>query len=126
MTNNNESFTISALVCVDFNGVAIVNLNKHAIVVQTSEGDVVFPPSGLVCTVAVKQVEVGNIGGIPIMANEYGEVENLPNPQEGVVFIVNAMVLGCIDRPDCVAPDTGPTAIRENGQVKKVIRFVSL
>jgi len=112
---------------VQFGGIIFVNLNKHEIVVVNEGGDIVFPPSGVVCTVACKQVEVTRIGGIPVMGNEYGNIENLPSPQEGVAFIVNAMVLGRLSgRPDCVGPDTGPTAIREGGMVKKVVRFVSL
>jgi len=136
MTNsiNNASSSVSVNVVlvsgietpvkgIEFGGVVFINLNKHEIVV----GDVAFPPSGLVCTVACKQVQTKQVGGIPVMGNEYGNVENLPNPQEGVVFIVNAMVLGrLVGRPDCVGPDTGPSAIREGGQVKKVVRFVSL
>ena len=137
MTNsiNNASSSVNVVLVsgietpvkgIEFGGQIFVNLNKHEIVVQSAEGDIVFPPSGLVCTLACKQIEIKRIGGIPVMGNEYGEVENLPTPQEGVVFIVNALVLGRAGRPDCVGPDTGPTAIRENGQVKKVIRFVSL
>jgi len=116
---------VTAVVATEVNGLSVVNLNKHDIVLATPTGDIVFPPSGLVATVSVKQVQVDTIGEIPVMGNEYGEVMNLPSPQDGVVFLVNALVLArVVGRQDCVAPDTGPSAIRESGQVKKVVRFV--
>jgi hypothetical protein len=125
MTNLNNS-NVSSSPSTSFGGNEVVNLNKHAIVLRLPNGeDLVFPPSGEVCTVAVKQIQVGEIGGVPIMGNEYGEVQGLYEPQEGVIFIVNAMVLARVSgRKDCIAPDTGPSAIRENGQVKAVTRFV--
>lgn len=109
-----------------FGGKEVVNLNKHAIVLRLPNGeDVVFPPSGVVCSVTVKQVKVKEIGGVAIMQNEYSEVSGVPEPQEDTVYIVNAMVQSRLeDREDCIAPDTGSSAIRENGQVKAVIRFV--
>lgn len=74
----------------------------------------------------VSQVELGEVDGIPTVQNVYGEVENLPEPQEGTYFLVNAMVLTASTRMDLLAPDTGPTAIRdEKGQVKEVVRFVT-
>jgi hypothetical protein len=126
MSNLNTASASASAPSTTFGGVEVVNLNKHAIVLRLPSGeDVVFPPSGEVCSVAVKQEKVGEIGGVPIMGNVYGEVEGLYEPQEGVVFLVNAIVLSRIKgRSDCFAPDTGPTAIREGGQVKAVIRFV--
>ena len=55
----------------------------------------------------------------------YGEVSGLPEPQDGVLFIVSAMVLAASSRTDLVAPATGhPGCIRENGFIKSVPGFV--
>ena len=57
---------------------------------------------------------------------KYGEVEGLPNPEDGVMLIVSAMVLSASDREDLVAPATGhPEAIRnEKGQIVSVPGFI--
>ena len=50
----------------------------------------------------------------------YGEVEGLPEPQPGVLYIVSMLVAQRVMRADVVSPDSGPTAIRENGQIVAV------
>jgi len=52
----------------------------------------------------------------------YGEVQGLPEPQDGVKLIVSAMVLSASDREDLVAPATGhPETIRnDEEQVESV------
>lgn len=116
----------SSLVATIVGGIRFINLNKHEIVLQRENGErIVFPPSGQMCSVQVRQVEKANIGGIPLMGNEYGDVQGVPEPEIGTMYIVNMMVLSrCPNRNDLVSPDTGPTAVREIGQVKAVIRFV--
>lgn len=56
---------------------------------------------------------------------EYGEVEGLPEPEDGVLLIVSAMVLAASDRPDLVAPATGhPDCVRNEGRIVSVPGFV--
>lgn len=110
-------------------GVTFVNLNKHDIVLNYNGEDHVFPPSGQVATVKTQDVSAPDAGGFPCVQTSFGEVQGLPEPEEGVVYIVNALVLDrCRHRNDVVAPDTGPSALRFNegpqkGQVKAVTRF---
>lgn len=58
----------------------------------------------------------------------YGEIENLPEPEEGTIYIVSAMVLAAAKekgRTDVVAPATGhPDCVRENGFIVSVPGFV--
>lgn len=58
----------------------------------------------------------------------YGEIENLPEPEEGTIYIVSAMVLAAAKekgRTDVVAPATGhPDCKRENGFIVSVPGFV--
>ena len=64
-----------------------------------------------------------------ICRQEFGEVTGLPMPQDGVRFIVSALVLSAgkeAGRTDLVAPATGhPECIRENGFIKSVPGFVA-
>jgi len=106
----------------------IVNCTPHQINIRP-EGlpEVVVPPSGVVPRVSVEQKIIAIIEGIPVVSTQYGAVEGLPDPVEGTVYIVSALVLSALvgSRPDCVAPDTSPTsAVRnENGQIVAVRRF---
>jgi hypothetical protein len=58
--------------------------------------------------------------GIPIVRQHFGQIENLPEPTDGVIYITSSLVAQAAQRVDVVSPDTGPTAIRENGQIVAV------
>jgi hypothetical protein len=53
------------------------------------------------------------------------DVEGLPEPEDGVIYITSSLVAGKLpSRPDVLAPDTGPTAVRdENGHIVAVNRL---
>lgn len=85
----------------------------------------VFPASGVVARVQATNLDRDPVAGFRLRSQEFGEVSGLPAPKEGTVYIVSALVLGqCKDRSDVVAPDTGPDAVRENGQIRAVRGFV--
>ena len=108
----------------------IINLTPHTIKLNSGKE---FPPSGMVTRVSAQfsrltPQELLN-EGIYIYSVEYGEIEGLPEPEEGKLFIVSAMVLEAgrkIGRNDLVAPATGhPEAIRnEQGQIVSVPGFI--
>jgi len=108
----------------------IINLTPHIVKLNSGKE---FPPSGMVTRVSAQfsrltPQELLN-EGIYIYSVEYGEIEGLPEPEEGKLFIVSAMVLEAgrkIGRNDLVAPATGhPEAIRnEQGQIVSVPGFV--
>jgi hypothetical protein len=56
----------------------------------------------------------------------FGPVQNLPDPQPGVIYIVSALVAQAAKRADVVSPATGhPLARRDqNGQIISVPGFV--
>lgn len=92
-----------------------INLTPHAISVQKGDQVVTIPPSGQVARVAVKTETLPPIGGFNISKQIFGEVEGLPQPQEGIYYIVSALVGGQIKaRQDVYGPDTGPTAVRND------------
>ena len=61
-----------------------------------------------------------------ICRQEFGAVEGLPEPQDGALLIVSAMVLAASDRADLVAPATGhPLTVRnERGHIVSVPGFI--
>ena len=103
-----------------------INLTPHAIVVRNGNEETTFPASGNVARVNVTMVNDGNIAGFPVSRQVFGEVEGIPSPINGTVYIVSALVLGrIVGRNDCIAPDTGKGAIRnDKGQIIAVTGFV--
>ena len=104
----------------------IVSLLPHEIVVRLDGRDIVIPPSGQVARVAATTREVATVGEIPIVATEFGEITGLPAPQPGVLYLGSTLLAQAaarLGRTDVVSPDTGPTAIRANGQIVAVTRF---
>jgi hypothetical protein len=98
-----------------------INLTPHAINLNSGES---FPPSGQVARVQAGYSEFDEQG---ICSATFGEVQGLPEPQEGVLFIVSGLVAGAVKgvREDVVAPATGhPLAVREGGQIVSVPGFV--
>jgi len=110
--------------------ITLINLTPHTIKLNNGKE---FPPSGMVTRVSAQfsrltPQELLN-EGIYIYSVEYGEIEGLPEPEEGKLFIVSAMVLEAgrkIGRNDLIAPATGhPEAVRnEQGQIISVPGFV--
>lgn len=99
-----------------------VNCTPHAI---TVEGLGTLQPSGILPRVATIRSPQPTLGGVRLIRQWLGAVEGLPTTVDGVVYIVSALVLaGCKGRADVVAPDTGPDAIRDNGQIVAVKGFV--
>jgi hypothetical protein len=102
----------------------IINLTPHAL---TVEGLGTIPTSGNIARVSVAQRDMGTRGGVRLRQSVKGMVEGIPAPAEGVTYIVSGMVLDALAGArlgDVVAPDTGPDAIRENGQIVAVRGFI--
>jgi hypothetical protein len=117
-----------------------VNLTPHTIVIALTENRIVIKPTAPAervkveqitnrivikptapaARVKVEQITAGEIDGVPVVRTVYGQIENLPAPEEGVIYITSALVAQVAQRPDVLSPDTGPTAIRENGQIVAV------
>lgn len=103
----------------------MLNLTAHAITIQLPTGErVTFPPSGQLARVSTTETISGETAGVPVVTRTLGEATGLP--EEGVPCIVSSMVAGAVPgRKGVYAPDSGPTAVRENGQVVAVTRLVA-
>ena len=102
-----------------------INLTPHDI--KLNDGTI-YPASGKVAR--VENTFSNFCCGISKVF--YGEIENLPEPEDGTYYIVSAMVLAannsklrCRRRGDLVSPATGhPDCVRENGFIVSVPGFV--
>ena len=103
----------------------MLNLTPHPITVQLPDGSrVTFPPSGQLARVTTDEMVVGEMAGVPVISRSFGQVTGLPD--DGTPCIVSALVAGAVPgRRGVYAPDSGPTAIREGGQVVAVTRLVA-
>lgn len=103
----------------------IVNLTPRAITLMRYDGTIIskIEPSGIVARVFERTWDTGEmIGEIPITENTYDYVWNLPEPEEGTVYIVSAVVTGrCRERCDVFVPNESVTDV--NG---KVVGYLSL
>ena len=99
-----------------------VNLTPHTLVI---EGVGTLPASGIVARVATIRTQLGAVAGVRVVAQNLGRVEGLPDAKADTAYVVSALVLDAIKRQslsrgDVYAPDTGPDAVRENGQIVAV------
>jgi hypothetical protein len=84
----------------------ITNLTPHDIKIVLPAGDVrVIAKSGTVARVATTRAAGPEVDGIPTSMTSFGEVEGLPAPKRGTVYVVSGMVAArCSDRDDVFAP----------------------
>lgn len=125
----------------------LVNLTPHEVVVEVDGVRVSFPSEGN-ARVVVSQSEYKSVYvdenftihssdgrtavTIPLFLNLYGAVEGLPDPERGTLYIVSLMVINALKadtpdgiiRGDVISPDSGPTAIREDGKIVAVKGFI--
>jgi hypothetical protein len=75
----------------------LVNLTPHPVTLISPTGEqVTVPPSGVVARVAERMESLGEImvEGVPmpVVKRAFGELENLPEPEAGVLYVVSALV----------------------------------
>lgn len=72
----------------------LVNLTPHTVNIYDLEGkvQVVSLQSEGVARVSTTSVVVGEIQGVSLVATKYGQIEGLPEPKEGVIYVVSFIV----------------------------------
>jgi len=79
----------------------LVNLTPHTVNVINGQN---YASEGVV-RVSETETQVGEVGGIPLFSKVFGKVVGLPEPTEGTMFIVSALVkAACPDRKDLLVP----------------------
>jgi hypothetical protein len=98
----------------------VVNLTPYEIRLVDEKGEIIiaFPPTGIVAKVINSQEVIGEMFGRPIIKIMFNKIENLPNPSNGVVYIVSADIAKIAKRKDVLAPNMDEATVNEH---KKVI-----
>ena len=84
-----------------------VNLTPHPITVVLEDEKimVIDPAAGVPARVAQQDVAVDTFDGVPLFRQEFGQVIDLPDPVDGTMLIVSALVrAACPDRLDLASP----------------------
>lgn len=83
-----------------------VNLTQHGLTIILENGDdLVLPASGEVARVTFSTQQVDEVAGIPIYKTIYEpEVTGLPEPEDGIIFIVSSLAAQTAKRHDVLAP----------------------
>ena len=115
--------------------VRFINLTPHTVVFQFPDGSrAEFPSTGVARVDNLYgESTTFEFGGKVMTVNspvKYGPVQGLPEPEDGVVYIVSLITLtqpGVAGREDVVAPATGPRdgAVRVDGRIDAVTRWVA-
>ena len=83
----------------------VLNFTPHALNVVGLDGSVTTFPSVGVARVATSTVSVTPINGFGVVATAFADVTGLPDPQDGVYYVVSRLVLlACPDRSDLLCP----------------------
>jgi hypothetical protein len=83
----------------------LVNLTPHTInLFGSNDSNQAIPSTGVARCVAIPTV-VGEVNGVPVRRTQFGAVTGLPEPSEGVIFIVSMLVASAAKRDDVVFPD---------------------
>lgn len=67
---------------------SIINLTPHAVTI----GGRTIQPSGTVARVSQKNSPAGDFDGVPLVVGNYGDTVGLPESQDGVFYIVSALL----------------------------------
>lgn len=90
----------------------IINLTPHEINIVGLEP---IPSSGSVRVAETSHI-VDTINGINIIVKKYGKIEDMPEPQEGTMYVVSLMVAQQLTHRDDVLT-IGDTIRNEKGEI---------
>jgi hypothetical protein len=84
----------------------LVNLTPHAVNLILANGEAMtLAPSGVLARCATTTVAAGEVGGVPLSRTTFGDVVGLPEPTEGTMFVVSALVRSAVPhRTDVASP----------------------
>jgi hypothetical protein len=104
-----------------------INLTPEPINIANIKGNfiMILPPSGKVAKVVNYNELIRYVSEIPIFRENFLQLIDLPEPEDGVTYITSKEVAQVAKRYDVVAPDTGPGAIHKDGQVLAVRGFLT-
>lgn len=109
--------------------VRLVNLTGHDVTVVTDDGNIVIPaePGAVAPRVQRGTPQVGrlttDLGDFDVSVWVDGNVEGLPEPGDGIVYVVSTQVLlAAPGRRDLVSPDTNPgRVVRDPNDPSRIV-----
>lgn len=109
------------------------NLTDHIIRIANKDGKIIaeIEPEGIICRAGTEfdpnfYIEI-NGHRIPTVKPNFKKITNLPQPEEGVFYIVSNIAFSWIKgRRDIIAPDIWKNAFfGPNGKIYAVTQFLS-
>ena len=103
----------------------LINLTPHDVNICDDHGRIlkIYRASGMVARSPNEYRTVDMINGVPLVTRREDYVIGLPEPKEGVMYIVSNIILNiCSDRTDLIAP---AKQVKINGRVVGCTAFVS-
>lgn len=84
----------------------IVNLTPHPVHLIRDDGTTTtIQPEPVSARVVTTSRRVGDVDGVPIIEEHYGQVTGLPEAEPGVVYVVSRVVAAaCPERRDLLVP----------------------
>lgn len=84
----------------------IVNCTPHVVSLVLENGTTTLPTSGILPRCKVERRIIGSINNIPVTKSVFGQVENLPDREDGVIYICSMLVCQAeSNRKDLYFPD---------------------
>lgn len=108
----------------------VVNLTPHAINILSENGEQIvnYPASGNVARCGNVNTSLGEMDGVPVITQGFGEVSGVPEPVDGTIYLVSMVVGSALkgQRDDIYGPATDPAnAVRnEKGHIVGVKALV--
>ena len=93
----------------------VVNLTPHSVSVLVGDTMKNIPPSGKVVRVSSHCEPCGTIDGMQVVLCHEGEPRGLPEPKEGIVYLVSSVVAKSVKRKDVLSPDTSDDGVIRDG-----------
>ena len=106
-----------------------INLTSRDLVLSVLDKDVILPRSERIAAVSFRHISYQKVGELIIENQQYSGIRNLPDPQDGIFYIVPPRVAEIIGsaRNDILTPD--PTTFirtKSSGKIGKVERLIRL
>lgn len=106
----------------------IINLTPHELTLCKTDGSVIerIPSSGVIRVHETSRV-VDSINGIDIIEKVFGDLEGLPEPQDGVVYYVSAIAAQAaktLGRKDILLG--GDSVRNDKGQIIGITSFARM
>lgn len=86
--------------------IKIVNLTPHAIVAVNGDKKVTYPPSGMIARLIAKNIEIGEVDGMPLYRqSEMAPVTGIPDAEADTWYLVSMAVRAALpNRFDLISP----------------------